>query len=226
MTQSPVLQPGRDGTTGGGTTGGTKGAGLLRPGFAEPVLDAQRCFRRLLDAMAHPGRPVEIEVAVEPPPGLAPAAAALCLTLLDGESPLWLDPAEASEDARAYLRFHCGCPLVEDGRRASFALLAGTAGAALPDFSRFAEGDDLAPESSTTLILQVEAFQEDGPLRLSGPGIDGVRPLGIEPLPQGFLEAWRSNGALYPCGLDLIVVCGSRLVGLPRTTRIVRQEEG
>lgn len=199
-----------------------EGGGLLRPGFAEPALDAQRCFRTLLEAMSHPGRLLEIEVAVEPPPGLTAAAAAVCLTLLDADSPLWLDPATTTEDAKAYLRFHCGCPLVEDGRQAAFALIQGE----LPDFGSFAAGDDLSPESSTTLIWQVEDLREKGLLRMTGPGIETSHTLGIEPLPDGFLEAWRDNGALYPCGLDLILASGHRIAALPRTTRIAGEREG
>lgn len=192
--------------------------GLLRPGFAEPTLDAQRCFRALLDAMAHPGRIAELPVAIEPPPGLMAASAALCLTLLDAETPLWLDPAAAGEEAAAWLRFHCGCPLVEDSRQAAFALAVG----APPEFSRFAEGDDLAPEDSATVIWQVERLEEKGPLRLTGPGIEREQALGLAPLDDAFIEAWSENGALFPCGLDLVLVCGGRLAALPRTTRIAR----
>ncbi|SMF80433.1 alpha-D-ribose 1-methylphosphonate 5-triphosphate synthase subunit PhnH [Tistlia consotensis] len=195
-------------------------SGLLRPGFAEPTLDAQRCFRILLDAMAHPGRIAELPVAIEPPPGLMAASAALCLTLLDAETPFWLDPAAAGAEAAAWLRFHCGCPLAADSRQAAFALVAGTA----PDLTRFAEGDDLAPEASATLIWQVERLEESGPLVLTGPGIERKRALGLAPLAEGFLEAWAANGALFPCGLDLVLVCGGRLAALPRTTRIARRE--
>lgn len=201
-------------------------AGLLRPGFAEPVLDAQRCFRTLLSAMAHPGRIHELPVAAEPPAGLMPASAALCLTLLDAESPLWLDSSLAGAEAASYLAFHCGCPLVEEGRRAAFALVAGGP----PALARFAAGDDLAPEASTTVIWQVGALDEACPLRLTGPGIETEQHLGVtlsdgSALANDFLEEWADNGALYPCGIDLVVVSGGRLVGLPRTTRIERTKE-
>lgn len=202
-------------------TGAELQAGLLRPGLAEPALDAQRCFRRLLTAMAHPGRIQEIGVAVEPPSGLMPASAALCLTLLDPETPLWLDAAAAGDEALAYLRFHCGCPIVADSRAAAFALVAGPP----PVLERFEAADDLAPERSATVIWQVEELTAEGPLRLSGPGIETSQALGVAPLPAAFLEQWADNGALFPAGLDLVLVCGSRLAALPRTTRIVRAEE-
>ncbi len=204
------------------TAGGEASGGLLRPGFAEPALDAQRCFRTLLSAMAHPGRIHALDVAIEPPARLMPGSAALCLTLLDAETPLWLDAACADEEARAYLRFHCGCPLVDDSRAAAFGLVGG----ALPPLGDFAPGDDLAPEDSATVIWQVEALEDEGPLRLSGPGIDGIRALGLAPLPGHFLEERARGHAAFPAGVDLILVAGSRLVGLPRSTRIETAGEG
>ena len=201
---------------------GERPAGLLRPGFAEPALDAQRCFRTLLSAMAHPGRVHALEVAVEPPPALMPGSAALCLTLLDAETPLWLDAACADDETRAYLRFHCGCPLVGDSRTAAFALVGG----ALPPLDDFAQGDDLAPEDSATVIWQVESLEDDGPLRLAGPGIDGTRALGISPLPRNFLQDRTRGHVAFPAGVDLILVSGNRLVGLPRSTRIDSAGEG
>src|SRR5262249_60143642 len=65
----------------------------VRRGFVEPVLESQRVFRRVLDAMAHPGRIVRIDSFIDAPVPLAPATAAVCLTLLDFETPLWLDAA-------------------------------------------------------------------------------------------------------------------------------------
>ena len=76
--------------------------------------DSQQVFRLVLAAMSEPGSVHDIEVDMTPPARLDPATAAVCLTLLDFETPVWLDAAADSDETRAWLRFHCGCPLVAD----------------------------------------------------------------------------------------------------------------
>ena len=95
----------------------------MRPGLADPVLDSQRIFRGVLDAMSHPGRIVALAVEDAAPGPLHPATEAVCLALVDFETPLWLDPTGRTADVTAHLRFHCGCPIVEEPGRARFAVI-------------------------------------------------------------------------------------------------------
>lgn len=188
------------------------------PGFNDPTIDAQRVFRRILEAMTYPGRiltvPTDLATALA---GISPATAAVGLTLLDNETMVWTDLAEASP-VLAWLRFHCGCPFTADPGRAAFGLIA-TPGAGLA-LNRFFPGTDEAPETAATLIVEVDALLPDKGLRLSGPGIDGLQTLQVGGLPEDFWSARQRICRAYPLGLDILLVCGDLLAGLPRTTII------
>ncbi len=115
-------------------------------GLADPVLDSQRIFRVALEAMAHPGRVVTLPTPVEVPSPLTAGAAALCLALLDFETPLWLDRQAATAEVIDYLRFHCGVSVVEKPEVAVFALIARAE--AMPSLAVFASGSDEYPDRS------------------------------------------------------------------------------
>jgi alpha-D-ribose 1-methylphosphonate 5-triphosphate synthase subunit PhnH len=190
----------------------------VRAAFADPVLDAQRAFRRVLDAMAHPGRIVRLDVAVDAPAPLGPASAAVCLTLLDLETPLWVDAAARAPEALEWLRFHCGVPLVEVPGAARFALVAEPA--ALPPLDTFDAGTDAMPDRSATLIVQVEALASGSGPRLYGPGIAAAARLDARGARPGVWNFVRANGARFPRGVDLILTAGADLAALPRTVRM------
>jgi alpha-D-ribose 1-methylphosphonate 5-triphosphate synthase subunit PhnH len=206
-----------------GGSAASGGAGTLAgvvPGLAAPVHDAQATFRAALDAMAHPGRVVvlPIDLAASPPAPLSAAAAALALTLCDIDTAVWLDTSLAP--AAAYLRFHCGCPLVAATRAAHFAFLGDAA--ALPPLDGFSLGSDEYPDRSTTLVIEVAGLAEGSGHTLSGPGIAGSARLSVAGLPERFWEERGALDILLPRGLDVVLTCGSLLAALPRSVRITR----
>ena len=184
----------------------------LTAGFAEPVGDAQRCFRAVLDAMSRPGRVHDVDLLLPPSP-LCAAAAAVLLTLADQETPLWLDPGAAS--ARDWIAFHCGAPAEGDPARAAFAFAIG-----LPDLTRFSPGTHEAPETSATVIVQLSALSGGRRYRLSGPGLRGYAEMAPVGLPASFAADWRRNRALCPGGIDVILCAGGAMTALPRTVLI------
>lgn len=190
----------------------------ILPGLQDPVLDAQRIFRSVLAAISRPGTVQELESVPTPVP-LNPASMAVCLALLDYDTPLWLDPAaRAGQGVREHLRFHCGCPLVEQPARAAFALV--TDSSALPELEAFARGSDEYPERSTTLIVQVNGLESGGGWRLRGPGIPATARLGVQGLAESFPAQWRTNHAIHPRGVDLLLTCGNRIAALPRSVEL------
>jgi alpha-D-ribose 1-methylphosphonate 5-triphosphate synthase subunit PhnH len=189
----------------------------VRAGFADAVLDSQRAFRALLDAMAHPGRLVRMP-GLDVPPPLGVAAASTCLALLDHDTPLWIDPAGDSAEVRAWLRLHAGAPLVAGPGAARFALVVDAP--ALPPLDAFDAGTDERPDLSATLVVQVAGLAAGSGLRLRGPGIEGQARLDVVGGPAGLGAACRANGARFPRGVDLVLCAGAWLAALPRTTRV------
>jgi alpha-D-ribose 1-methylphosphonate 5-triphosphate synthase subunit PhnH len=188
----------------------------IAAGFADPSLDAQATFRSLLEAIAHPGRIVAVPERLPTPPAplLGPAYAA-ALTLLDFETPLWLDPALATPAVIDSLRLQCGCPIVEQAT-ASFALLAGP-GAPL---AAFHQGTPEYPDRSATLIWQVESLEAGRGVLLTGPGIRAGTRLHVDGLPRDFWPQWRMNHRQFPLGVDVMFVTTDRLAALPRSTEV------
>ena len=185
-------------------------------GLADPVADAQRCFRLILEATAHPGRVLGLPSDLLPAneSGLPDAAAALALTLLDFETPVWLDAP--CRRAAAYLRFHCGVPIVEETAAARFAF-AGDLGA-IPPLGSFDLGDSEFPDRSTTLVIAVPELAAGRGLRLLGPGLKDTGRLAVGGIGVPFWRGRAELAPLFPLGVDLVFACGRRLAAVPRTT--------
>lgn len=194
-------------------SGGTTGR-ILMAGLADPVLDSQSIFRGILAAMSYPGRRQSVAMDVPAPAPLDGATAAVCLTLMDVETPVWLDAPAANAVVADHLKFHCGCPLTQACGDARFAVIA--APEDMPPIGDFDAGNDEYPDRSATLLIQVPSLDRGPAVRLTGPGIKDAARLTVAGLPKRFWGDWAANGQLFPTGIDVILTCGSDLVGLPR----------
>lgn len=189
----------------------------LTPGFADPVHDTQAVFRTLLDALSRPGTLGVVENLLPEVRATRAelAAFAALLALCDYATPVWL--AQPDTALGSALRFHTGAPLVDEPAQAAFAYIHDAG--ALPPLESFALGAAESPEQSVTLLIRVEALTGGAPVELSGPGIQHSTTIAPVGLPEQF---WRERAALaplFPCGVDCYLVCGARLIGLPRTTQ-------
>lgn len=190
----------------------------LLPAWTDSVRDAQASFRCILKALAEPGTIQILPTDVTGPAPLDGATTALCLTLADFETPIWLSDAAHTSAVELYLRFHCGCPLATDPACANFAIITNPAdGLAL---ERFAQGSMEYPDCSTTLLVQVQTLTNGPPRQLSGPGIQQSRTLRVVRLPHDFDMRWQTNHAGFPLGVDIVFCYDNAIVGLPRTTSI------
>jgi alpha-D-ribose 1-methylphosphonate 5-triphosphate synthase subunit PhnH len=189
----------------------------LLPGLADPVHDSQRIFRGLLTALAHPGRRVELTADLRGPAPLDPATLAAVLTLLDYDTALWIDWIADTPPLRAYVTFHCGCPLVEHSQEAAFGLVTDPEN--MPRLALFAQGLDQYPDRSASLLVQVPSLDEGPAVALAGPGIRRSATITPAGLPAWFWKDWRLNAAQFPLGVDVFFTCGRHVVGLPRSVR-------
>lgn len=193
-------------------------AGAIHAAFRDAARESQATFRIVMDAMARPGRILPLAPSFISPPPLTPAAAAILLTLVDFETPLWLDAALSREPAvAAFLRFHTGARLAPSPETAAFALIADPASA--PPLAVFAQGAPDYPDRSTTIIWQVETLQPHG-WTFAGPGIREEIAFGASPLPPDFASQLQDNRARFPLGVDLIFAGPGVVAALPRSARL------
>ncbi len=186
----------------------------IAAGLGDPVHDAQRGFRSLLEALSRPGRARELG-CLPGADGLSPALRTALLTLTDADSPVWWQPGS---QGAAWLAFHNGTPAAASPAQASFAVLPRAD--RLPPLAGFAGGSDEAPETSSTLLIELPALAGGPALHWSGPGIDGRMPVAPAGLPEGFWAQWQDNHAAFPRGVDILFCCGRLVMGLPRTVRV------
>lgn len=193
--------------------------GQFAAGFSEPVLDAQSVFRVVLDALANPAKGHALTPRAGAVDALSAGLAAVLLTLTDHDTPLWLSPRLDSKPVREFIAFHTGAPIAQRQDKAMFALVAEAD--EMPALDLFNSGLADYPDRSTTIVRAVPALDGGKLLSARGPGIDGSLTLAPRGLPDDFVDQWSVNRALFPRGVDLLLVTDSALMGLPRTSRIV-----
>jgi alpha-D-ribose 1-methylphosphonate 5-triphosphate synthase subunit PhnH len=188
----------------------------LLPGFDNPVDDAQQVFRAALEAFAHPGRLETLPVTSGQPEGLSPALTALLLTLADPDTPVWL-PADVPAAARAFLRFHCGCPLVDNLGEATFVCIpAGHAMPALADCAQGLPAYRTAPPRCSWKSPRCTRATRCA----ARPGIETTQSLCVTGLPADFRASWRANNTGFPLGVDLLLASGDEFCAMTRTTLV------
>jgi len=195
----------------------------------DPVFDAQRHYRVLLNCTARPGSIGLLnEVEVEKPADLSQSATLIALMLFSSDVSFFLgrdaslavgylvrqtQAVEASVEEADFVFVH--------GRDTEDAVAA----------LRSAKAGELVfPETGATVLLEVEAISP-APLSnclrltLSGPGIETESIVYVAGLAPEFLEALQSRNCEFPTGVDVYMTCDSVAAGpcvlsLPRTTKV------
>ncbi|NWG75229.1 MAG: phosphonate C-P lyase system protein PhnH [Rubrivivax sp.] len=194
------------------------------------VLEAQRCYRVLLDAMARPGTLGRLgdrpgAVAVDSP--LPPPLGMVLRTLLDEQVSLAVCGSEARDWVREISEI-TGARLTSMAE-ADYWVCAGVPSVDM--LARLKQGTLLAPEDGATAIVWLNSPMQGkaGQVRISGPGGPSTTAVAASlPLLQT-IEHRMAVPCEYPMGIDLFIMdCESRVLGLPRTsqTSILMDGEG
>jgi alpha-D-ribose 1-methylphosphonate 5-triphosphate synthase subunit PhnH len=188
-------------------------------GFADPSRQSQAVFRAVMMALARPGRIEPITPGIEAPYPLSATCGAVLLALADFETPVHLDTMlAASQPLRDWLAFHTGAPLVNDPARAAFAIIA--AQEPWPDLDDLARGTPDYPDRSTTLVCDGVSFGTGNLFTLTGPGIATSHSVRMAGIPDDLAHRLAGNRAMFPCGIDVLLVGDGAVVGLPRSVRM------
>ncbi len=184
----------------------------------DEVFDAQKVFRRLLEAMANPGRQCDIRLQSEKLFGEAPDMLALAMTLLDA-SVSFCAPENPVLTEQIILLTHAKSVSPE---QADYLFIS--SGDLLPTIIETAKKGTLEnPHASATCIVKIPDGQTEQQVLLSGPGVDGQTGATV---PCDIMQAIGLRDAQeyeYPQGIDYIFLLPeSKLLCIPR---LVRMEE-
>jgi alpha-D-ribose 1-methylphosphonate 5-triphosphate synthase subunit PhnH len=196
------------------------------PAAYDPVFDAQKHYRALLECTARPGSIGQLDdVALDVPPQLNRASAFLALALLSADTTFYI--AEGEESAVEFLRRET-LARPAAAVQADFLFLPNTE--RIEDIDRARTGTLTFPEQGSTAVVQVEGLSHapiPGALRLTlaGPGIETHTVMFVSGATETLLEALQRRNAEFPLGIDAYLTCDSLSAGpcvlaLPRTTRV------
>jgi alpha-D-ribose 1-methylphosphonate 5-triphosphate synthase subunit PhnH len=177
---------------------------------------ARETFQALLGALSNPGRIFTL-------PGAELTTRQSCaqigMTLLDLESSFYtadhsLRPMLAQSGARFRTPASAAYLFLPDPALFEPMMLRQT----LDIMAQASVGTITDPDEGATLIVGC-AFAQGQRLWLRGPGIQQTAELSVEHLP---VEFWRlrADQLRYPLGIDIFLVAGRQIVGLPRTTTV------
>jgi len=173
---------------------------------AVPVPDAfeartNATFDALMWALSRPG-------TMQPLP--APGMAGVAEALLDRECRVFCDDPALAGRIASLGAARVALPLADH----CFVALD-----VAPDrLAQVATGSALYPDEGATVVAEAR-FGIGQRLRLTGPGIETAAEIALDGIAPGFW-ALRALLCRYPAGFDLFLICGARVIGLPRSTTI------
>ncbi len=182
----------------------------------DEVLDTQKVFRLLLEAMANPGRRCSIKEQSQKLYGKQPALLAVAMTLLDnGISFSAPNNPELTEQIVLLTHARETSP-----GRADYIFLSSEE--VLFECMVAAKDGTLEnPHESATIILAKPTGEAEHTLTIRGPGVDGQQRVYMPAVVSRALTCRTQQGYEYPRGIDLIFLFpGDEVCCVPRLVRM------
>jgi alpha-D-ribose 1-methylphosphonate 5-triphosphate synthase subunit PhnH len=188
--------------------------------FFEEVFDAQKQFRIVLDAMAHPGIIYTLnDFDLETPLYFSKASAVIAFTLLNADASFH---AMGDFGINQYIALNTAAN-EKTFEKADFVFMNGQDN---PDaLSDFKIGSLSYPEDSATVIIDVEKvsdsnFEKSIEIIFRGPGVEIQNKVFIGGIRTEILDKVKEINFEFPLGIDLIF-CDkdNQIVGLPRSNK-------
>ncbi|MDV3129745.1 phosphonate C-P lyase system protein PhnH [Mycobacterium sp. 21AC1] len=180
----------------------------------DPVHGGRTAFLACMRALCAPGTPIELpDVPMLNEDTELDGAAAVLLALLDRGLELGVAGDGAANRVAAVVAGRTGAEF-GDVADADWVLVHGPAAEAI---ARARRGGPLTPERGATLVIAASGDAQ--PMSLSGPGISGTTTAFVA-LDAVAAQAFTTVNAQPPAGVDLLVVSGRSVIGLPRSVAI------
>lgn len=191
------------------------------------VFDSQAVFRKLMDAMARPGRIYILDkISFEyTPTGLNPFVLSVFKTICDNN--VLIGGAGCNEDWLEYLRINT-MTLLAAVEEADYLLFNGAM--FIEGFGNIKTGNLEFPEHGGTAVLLVENLSDKNgtranpgslTLRMKGPGIKNATIIKVTGLNIKYIETSNNLKKFYPMGIDLILIDNSgKIAAIPRSTKL------
>ena len=184
----------------------------------DEVFDGQKVFRKVLEAMANPGRSVSIAEQAEKMYGENRAFLALAMTLLDNEVSFSTCNNKEIAENIALLTLSRETEL----EKADFIFVEKIEQLS-EVFKKAKYGTLEDPQKSATIIIKADG-NCDKTVKLYGAGIDGILSLEIPDAVEQALELRKQQNYEYPQGIDMVFVTGGEEVFcIPRL--VMKREE-
>ena len=182
-------------------------------GFDEPELGSQQTFRAMVKALDNPGDLVQIQSKLSVPKALDPASAALFLILCNDRTTVWAD-LDWNWPLIHWFHLQCGCDIVTEPCMASLALI--TKPNTMPPLDRFRIGDNEDPDTSVTLIVQVDRLSANTAKNQICWIINRMRTPSLKGVPAHLWDLWSQQSYGVPWSVDIFLTCDNTLTVIPQ----------